>query len=103
MRYIPLGWANSYEFSDADLRVACDTLDASVDAVAMGRTNVSPEKLPWHTLRCLLSQCIYGGKIDNEFDQVSIFSSLKRLIHCFLLNIAPSCYWLIFELKYAYF
>ncbi|MCP9259196.1 Dynein heavy chain, cytoplasmic [Dirofilaria immitis] len=76
MRYIPLGWANSYEFSDADLRVACDTLDASVDSIAMGRANVSPEKLPWHTLRCLLSQCIYGGKIDNEFDQM--------LLDCFL-------------------
>lgn len=79
MRYIPLGWANSYEFSDADLRVACDTLDASVDAVAMGRANISPEKLPWHTLRCLLSQCIYGGKIDNGFDQVLIFEKLKTI------------------------
>ncbi|VDM09803.1 unnamed protein product, partial [Wuchereria bancrofti] len=76
---IPLGWANSYEFSDSDLRVACDTLDASVDAVAMGRANVSPEKLPWHTLRCLLSQCIYGGKIDNGFDQM--------LLDCFLEKI----------------
>lgn len=71
MRYTPLGWANAYEFSDADFRVACDTLDAAVDAVAMGRTNVLPEKLPWQTLRCLLSQCIYGGKMDNRFDQVS--------------------------------
>ena len=64
------GWANAYEFSDADLRVACDTLDAAVDSVAQGRANVAPEKLPWSTLRTLLSQCIYGGKIDNEFDQV---------------------------------
>uniref|UniRef100_A0A8R1U2J5 Dynein heavy chain, cytoplasmic n=1 Tax=Onchocerca volvulus TaxID=6282 RepID=A0A8R1U2J5_ONCVO len=79
MRYIPLGWANSYEFSDADLRVACDTLDASVDAVAMGRANISPEKLPWHTLRCLLSQCIYGGKIDNGFDQILLDCFLEKL------------------------
>lgn len=35
LRYQPLGWANSYEFSDADLRVACDTLDAAVDSIAM--------------------------------------------------------------------
>lgn len=76
MRYTPLGWANSYEFSDADLRVACDTLDAAVDSVAMGRSNVSPEKLPWHTLQTLLSQCIYGGKIDNHFDQASVFDEL---------------------------
>lgn len=40
-----------------------------------GRTNVSPDKLPWNALRTLLSQCIYGGKIDNKFDQV-----LRRLL-----------------------
>lgn len=35
LRYQPLGWANSYEFSDSDLRVACDTLDAALDPIAM--------------------------------------------------------------------
>ncbi|CAJ0587205.1 unnamed protein product, partial [Mesorhabditis spiculigera] len=69
LRYTPLGWANAYEFSDADLRVAYDTLDSAVDSIAQGRSNVAPEKLPWATLRTLLSQCIYGGKIDNQFDQ----------------------------------
>jgi dynein heavy chain 1 len=42
LRYQPLGWANSYEFSDGDLRVACDTLDAALDPIAMAsflRTN----------------------------------------------------------------
>ncbi|VDL72361.1 unnamed protein product [Nippostrongylus brasiliensis] len=79
LRYTPLGWANAYEFSDADLRVACDTLDAAVDTVAQGRANVAPEKLPWTTLRTLLSQCIYGGKIDNHFDQILLDCILERL------------------------
>jgi dynein heavy chain 1 len=35
LRYQPLGWANSYEFAESDLRVACDTLDAALDPVAM--------------------------------------------------------------------
>ncbi len=35
-----------------------------------GRANLPPEKVPWDALRTLLSQCIYGGKIDNDFDQV---------------------------------
>lgn len=79
LRYRPLGWAHSYEFSDADLRMACDTLDIAVDSVAKGRGNVAPEKLPWKTLRTLFSQCIYGGKIDNRFDQA--------LLDCFLQNL----------------
>jgi dynein heavy chain 1 len=79
LRYQPLGWANSYEFSDADLRVACDTLDQSVDSIAQGRSNVKPSKLPWLALRSLLSQCIYGGKIDNRFDQNLLETFLNKL------------------------
>ncbi|CAK5084784.1 unnamed protein product [Meloidogyne enterolobii] len=79
LRYQPLGWANSYEFSDADLRVACDTLDQSVDEIAQGRSNVKPSKLPWLALRSLLSQCIYGGKIDNRFDQNLLETFLNKL------------------------
>ena len=35
LRYTPLGWTKKYEFSEADFRMACDTLDACVDATAM--------------------------------------------------------------------
>ncbi|XP_060804539.1 dynein heavy chain, cytoplasmic isoform X3 [Amyelois transitella] len=79
LRYVPLGWAKYYEFNESDLRVACDTLDTWIDATAMGRTNLPPEKVPWEALVTLLSQCIYGGKIDNLFDQ--------RLLHSFLCKL----------------
>ena len=36
-----------------------------------GRSNLPPDKIPWSAFCTLLSQCIYGGRIDNEFDQVS--------------------------------
>ncbi|XP_075979872.1 dynein heavy chain, cytoplasmic isoform X3 [Anticarsia gemmatalis] len=79
LRYVPLGWAKYYEFNESDLRVACDTLDTWIDSTAMGRTNLPPEKVPWEALVTLLSQCIYGGKIDNTFDQ--------RLLHSFLCKL----------------
>lgn len=79
LRYCPLGWAKHYEFSESDLRVACDTLDTWIDATAMGRTNLPPEKVPWDALVTLLSQSIYGGKIDNDFDQRLLHSFLNKL------------------------
>ena len=79
LRYAPLGWAKYYEFTESDLRVACDTLDTWIEATAMGRTNLPPEKVPWKALRTLLSDCIYGGKIDNEFDQRLLSSFLEKL------------------------
>lgn len=47
--------------------------------MALGRTNLPPEKVPWDALSTLLSQCIYGGKIDNEFDQRLLASFLSKL------------------------
>lgn len=35
--------------------------------------------MPWDALVTLLSQSIYGGKIDNDFDQ--------RLLHSFLMKL----------------
>ncbi|THD25348.1 Dynein heavy chain 1 cytosolic [Fasciola hepatica] len=69
LRYVPLGWSKRYEFTESDLKVACDTIDTWVDSAALGRTNLPPEKVPWAALRTLLGQSIYGGKIDNSFDQ----------------------------------
>lgn len=79
LRYAPLGWSKRYEFNESDLRVACDTLDTWIEAVAMGRTNLPPEKVPWDAICTLFSQCIYGGKIDNEFDQRLLNSFLNKL------------------------
>ncbi|XP_055383630.1 dynein heavy chain, cytoplasmic isoform X2 [Condylostylus longicornis] len=79
LRYVPLGWAKKYEFNESDLRVACDTLDTWIDTTAMGRTNLPPEKVPWDALVTLLSQSIYGGRIDNDFDQRLLTSFLSKL------------------------
>ena len=70
LRYSPLGWSKRYEFNESDLKCACDTIDAWVDVASGGRTNLPPDRIPWDALRVLLSQCIYGGKIDNDFDLV---------------------------------
>jgi dynein heavy chain 1 len=37
LRYVPLGWSKRYEFNDADLKSAFDTIDTWIDAAAKGR------------------------------------------------------------------
>lgn len=76
LRYVPLGYSKKYEFGESDFKCALDTIDTWVDNAAMGRTNLPPEKIPWTALQTLLGSCIYGGKIDNSFDQ--------RLLNSFL-------------------
>jgi len=79
LRYAPLGWSKVYEFNESDLRVACDMLDTWLDSVSQNRANVPPEKLPWDAFKTLLAQSIYGGRIDNDFDQRLLQSFIERL------------------------
>ena len=86
LRYVPLGWSKHYEFTEADLKCALDTIDIWIDMIAMGRTNLPIDKIPWEALRTLLSQCIYGGRIDNPFDQRLLNGFLSKLFSLSSLN-----------------
>jgi|TARA_B110000285_G_scaffold217808_1_gene266596 dynein heavy chain 1 len=33
-----------------------------------GREAVDPDKIPWDALRTIVSESVFGGKIDNDFD-----------------------------------
>merc|ERR1712137_340872 len=91
LRYAPLGWSKMFEFGDTDKRCALETIDYWLDSVAQGRDNVDPEKIPWEAIRTLLGQSVYGGRIDNDFDQ--------RLLDSFLLQLLqPRVYDLEFPL-----
>jgi dynein heavy chain 1 len=79
LRYVPLGWSKTYEFNESDLRCGLDTIDVWLDTVAMGRTNLPPNKVPFNAIYSLLSECVYGGKIDNSFDRRLLNTFLKQL------------------------
>ena len=69
LRYVPLGWSQTYDFNDSDLASASRTIDAWLHAIAKGRANINPASIPWEALRTLIKQSIYGGRIDSDFDQ----------------------------------
>ncbi|KAF2072162.1 hypothetical protein CYY_006521 [Polysphondylium violaceum] len=79
LRYIPLGWTKFFEFNDADLRGALDSIDYWVDLYSKGRSNIDPDKIPWVAVRTILGSTIYGGRVDNEFDMRLLNSFLEQL------------------------
>lgn len=56
--FIPQGWSKFHEFSFADLRSTASIISSS-----------DTESPPWETIHGLLDNAIYGGRIDNVFDQ----------------------------------
>ena len=79
LRYVPHGWTKAFEFGETDQRGALDTIDAWIDMCAEGRENIDPDRIPWVALRTLLAQSIYGGRVDNEFDQRTLRSLVDRI------------------------
>jgi dynein heavy chain 1 len=70
LRYTPVGWSKEFEFSETDQQCAMDAVDEWIDKMAAGRANIAPASIPWDALQACLEFIVYGGRIDNEFDQV---------------------------------
>ena len=61
--FIPQGWTKMYEFSTGDLRAGTFALGGSGGG-------------DWETIHGLMMDSIYGGRVDNPFDQ--------RVLKCYL-------------------
>ena len=47
--------------------------------------NIDPKNIPWDAIRTLLSEAIYGGKVDNEYDQKILTSMTMQFF-------TPECF-----------
>lgn len=91
LRYVPLGWSKTYDFNDSDMAAAFGTIDAWLNTVSKGRTNINPAIIPWDALRTLVKQSVYGGRVDSDFDQ--------RILDAFVDNLfTPAAYNVDFDL-----
>ena len=93
-KYIPLGWTKNYEFGYADFDLAITLINSWMEKSALGRTNISPEKIPWVALQTLISRNVYGGKVDREVDQQVLDVIIKQ---CICLDVFNDEYSLIPE------
>lgn len=76
--FAPQGWIKSYEFSNADIKAACD--------VVVGI--VKDRDIDWVTVVEILRQCVYGGRLENRLDErvlgklVQTYFNEQVLIRC---------------------
>lgn len=64
LRFVPSGWTEAYEFTEADATHALDVIDSLV-----GDQSLDPEKLPWDAIRSTLCKGVFGGRITDPMDQ----------------------------------
>jgi dynein heavy chain 2 len=69
--YIPQGWNKFYEFSAADLRSSADVIS---NMCANAANNKAPQ---WTILHGLIENAIYGGRIDDSYDNLKLQAYLS--------------------------
>lgn len=79
VRHTPIGWSHAYEFYDTDLDAAYGLVDVCVAEAAGTQAHLSPEDVPWDSLRMLLAQAVYGGKMDRAADRAMLDALLAHL------------------------
>lgn len=69
LRFTPIGWSKKYEFNESDQRGSLDAVDEWITKATKEMSdNIDPKNIPWNAIRTLISETIYGGKVDNEYD-----------------------------------
>lgn len=76
LRFVPNGWTEAYEFTEADATHALDVIDSLLESNG-DRQMLDPEKLPWDAIRSTLCRGVFGGRITTAVDQ----SVLDGLVH----------------------
>lgn len=72
-KYGKIGWNVKYDFNESDFRVSFTILKTYLDK---NTAAVDAAKIPWSSLKYLIGQVIYGGRVTDDYD--------RRIVTCYL-------------------
>jgi dynein heavy chain 1 len=78
-RYIPKGFTKSYDFNDSDFQSAIHFIDRSFDTIYKGKDHISPDDIDWLSISYVVSEIIYGGKVDVADDSSYLQKLAKHI------------------------
>ncbi len=79
LRYIPSGWSEKYEFTEADALHALDVIDSLIKDMGGDKAVLDPEKLPWDAIRSTLRKGVFGGRVTQPDDQIVLDQLVNSL------------------------
>ncbi|KXS21993.1 hypothetical protein M427DRAFT_494431 [Gonapodya prolifera JEL478] len=82
-KYGKVGWNVKYNFNESDFRVSTTILQTYLDKAADG----DKSKLPWTTLRYLIGETIYGGRVTDDYDRRIVKTYLEEYMGDFLFDV----------------
>ncbi|KAJ3091389.1 Dynein heavy chain 10, axonemal [Quaeritorhiza haematococci] len=80
-KYGKIGWNVKYDFNESDFRVSLTIL-----RTYLNKTAGSEGKIPWTTLRYLIGETIYGGRVTDDYDRRVLMTYLDEYLGDFLFD-----------------
>jgi len=81
-KYGKLGWNVSYDFNDSDFDVSRRLLGMYLTKAFVNKDEI----IPWSSLRYLIGEAMYGGRVTDSFDRRILVTYLQEYMGDFLFD-----------------
>ena len=81
-KYGKLGWNVSYDFNETDFRIS----HLLINTYLTKAHDNGDDTLPWGTLRYLIGEAMYGGRVSDSFDRRILNTYLDEYLGDFLFD-----------------
>lgn len=81
-KYGKLGWNVSYDFNETDFRISMRLLSTYLTKAV----DNNDESIPWQTLRYLIGEAMYGGRVSDAYDRRVLTTYLEEYLGDFLFD-----------------
>ena len=81
-KYGKIGWNVSYDFNESDFKISYKLIDMYLTKANKN----NEEELPWDTLRYLIGEAMYGGRVTDDFDRRVLSTYLTEYLGDFIFD-----------------
>jgi len=81
-KYGKIGWNVSYDFNDSDLNISRRLISLYLEKAFVDKD----EFLPWGSLKYLIGEAMYGGRVSDNFDRRILVTYLEEYMGDFLFD-----------------
>ena len=77
-----IGWNVPYDFNESDFKISFRLIAMYLNKAHQN----NEEELPWDTLRYLIGEAMYGGRVTDDFDRRILNTYLKEYLGDFIFD-----------------
>lgn len=76
-----IGWNVAYDFNESDFKISAKLLN-----MYLQKSFDKKEEIPWETLRYLIGEAMYGGRVTDNYDRRVLTTYLEEYMGDFLFD-----------------